>query len=110
MGRVALGVGSSEIRAAFCVAPEAAAGTDLFAAVCAKGADLLIYDGMYTPEEYETKYKGWGHSTWEKGFEVAKYAGSKNTWSSPTTPTTPMIFWMPTKLRCAKNAGRNCRL
>src|SRR5258706_12734868 len=32
----------------------------------AKGADLLIYDGMYTPEEYETKYKGWGHSTWEK--------------------------------------------
>jgi phosphoribosyl 1,2-cyclic phosphodiesterase len=43
----------------------------------AKGADLLIYDGMYTPEEYETKYKGWGHSTWEKGFEIAKYAGVK---------------------------------
>ncbi len=41
----------------------------------AKGADLLIYDGMYTPEEYEAKYKGWGHSTWEKGFELAKYAG-----------------------------------
>ncbi len=43
----------------------------------AKGVDLLIYDGMYTPEEYETKYKGWGHSTWEKGFELAKYAGVK---------------------------------
>ena len=40
----------------------------------AKGADLLIYDGMYTPEEYEGKYKGWGHSTWEKGFELARYA------------------------------------
>ncbi len=43
----------------------------------AKGADLLIYDGMYTPEEYEAKYKGWGHSTWEKGFELARYAGVK---------------------------------
>jgi phosphoribosyl 1,2-cyclic phosphodiesterase len=41
----------------------------------AKGVDLLIYDGMYTPEEYEGKYKGWGHSTWEKGFELAGYAG-----------------------------------
>ena len=44
VGRVALGVGSSEISAAFRVAPESAAGTDLFAAVCAKGADLLIAD------------------------------------------------------------------
>lgn len=41
----------------------------------AKGADLLIYDGMYTPEDYESKYRGWGHSTWEKGFELAQYAG-----------------------------------
>ena len=24
---------------------------------------------------YESKYKGWGHSTWEKGFELAAYAG-----------------------------------
>src|SRR5258706_5094759 len=30
----------------------------------AKGADLLIYDSQYTPEEYPTKV-GWGHSTWE---------------------------------------------
>ncbi len=44
VGRVALGVGSSEISAAFRVAPQAAAGTDLFAAVCTKGADLLIAD------------------------------------------------------------------
>ena len=42
VGRVALGVGSSG--AAFRVAPQAAAATDLFAAVCAKGADLLIAD------------------------------------------------------------------
>ena len=50
---------------------------DLAIGDLAKGADLLIYDGMYTPEEYETKYKGWGHSTWEKGFELAQYAGVK---------------------------------
>jgi phosphoribosyl 1,2-cyclic phosphodiesterase len=43
----------------------------------ARGADLLIYDGMYTPEDYETKYRGWGHSTWEKGFELARFAGVK---------------------------------
>ncbi len=41
----------------------------------AQGADVLIYDGMYTPEEYEEKYQGWGHSTWEKGFEIARAAG-----------------------------------
>jgi phosphoribosyl 1,2-cyclic phosphodiesterase len=41
---------------------------DMNIADLAKGADLLIYDGMYTPEDYEKKYKGWGHSTWEKGF------------------------------------------
>ena len=44
VGRVALGEGSSDISAAFRVAPEATAGTDLFAAICAKGADLLIAD------------------------------------------------------------------
>ncbi len=43
----------------------------------AQGADVLIYDGMYTPEEYESKYKGWGHSTWEKGVEIAQAAGVK---------------------------------
>ncbi len=43
----------------------------------AKGADILIYDGMYTPEEYASKHRGWGHSTWEKGFELAVAAGVK---------------------------------
>jgi len=50
---------------------------DLALGNLAKGADLLVYDGMYTPEEYESKYKGWGHSTWEKGFELAQYADVK---------------------------------
>lgn len=47
---------------------------DLSIGDLAKGAGLLIYDGMYTPEDYESKYRGWGHSTWEKGFEIAQYS------------------------------------
>ncbi|MCB9496754.1 MAG: MBL fold metallo-hydrolase [Fibrobacteria bacterium] len=40
----------------------------------ASGADVLIYDGMYTPEEYPAR-QGWGHSTWKEGFRVARAAG-----------------------------------
>ncbi|HAG68348.1 MAG TPA: MBL fold metallo-hydrolase [Lachnospiraceae bacterium] len=35
----------------------------------ARGADLILYDGQYTEEEYEQK-KGFGHSTPEKGLEL----------------------------------------
>ncbi|GAB4302822.1 MAG: MBL fold metallo-hydrolase [Myxococcota bacterium] len=41
-----------------------------------KGADALIYDAAYTPEEYETK-KGWGHSTWHEACKLASEAGVK---------------------------------
>jgi len=44
----------------------------------ARGADLLIYDAMYTPEEYEglrgPSRKGWGHSTFEAGAALAEAA------------------------------------
>jgi phosphoribosyl 1,2-cyclic phosphodiesterase len=40
----------------------------------AAGADLLIYDAQYTPEEYPGKV-GWGHSTWQAGAELARAAG-----------------------------------
>lgn len=42
----------------------------------AKGADLLIHDGQYTPEELKRK-KGWGHSSWAQAIEVAELAGVK---------------------------------
>lgn len=42
----------------------------------AKDADVLIYDGQYTPEEYPQKVR-WGHSTYAKGAEMAKLAGVK---------------------------------
>ncbi len=40
----------------------------------ARGADALIYDAQYTPEEYPQK-RGWGHSTYQVGTEVAASAG-----------------------------------
>ena len=40
------------------------------------GADLLVYDGMFTDGEYPT-CRGWGHSTWQKGVELARAAGVK---------------------------------
>ena len=42
----------------------------------AAGADLLIYDAQYTPEEY-LKYHGWGHSTWIEGARVAREAKAR---------------------------------
>lgn len=40
----------------------------------AEGADVLIYDAQYTPEEYAGK-RGWGHSTWLEATRVAIDAG-----------------------------------
>ena len=42
-----------------------------------RGADFLIYDAMFTPEEY-LKRQGWGHSTWLEGTRLARAAGAKN--------------------------------
>jgi phosphoribosyl 1,2-cyclic phosphodiesterase len=41
-----------------------------------QGADILIHDSQYTPEEYP-KYRGWGHSTWEEAASVARDSGIK---------------------------------
>jgi phosphoribosyl 1,2-cyclic phosphodiesterase len=42
----------------------------------ARGADVLIHEAQYTPEELKHK-KGWGHSSWEQAIEVARQAGVK---------------------------------
>ena len=39
----------------------------------AEGADILIYDAQYTPEEYRSR-KDWGHSTYEEAAHVARDA------------------------------------
>ncbi|MFP4009497.1 MAG: MBL fold metallo-hydrolase [Spirulinaceae cyanobacterium] len=46
----------------------------------ARDADILIYDAMYTDEEYHNTKSpkvGWGHSTWQEGIKVAEAAGVK---------------------------------
>lgn len=42
----------------------------------AQGADILIYDAQFTPEEYSERV-GWGHSTWLEGTRLAKQAAAK---------------------------------
>lgn len=47
----------------------------------ARNADVLIYDSMYTDEEYSNPKSpkvGWGHSTWQEGARVAQAAGVKH--------------------------------
>jgi phosphoribosyl 1,2-cyclic phosphodiesterase len=46
-----------------------------FVAFCG-GADLLIHDATYTPEEYPA-HVGWGHSTWLEAIELANEAGAR---------------------------------
>jgi phosphoribosyl 1,2-cyclic phosphodiesterase len=41
-----------------------------------QGADIVIYDSMYTDEEYPSR-KGWGHSTWREGARLCDAAGAK---------------------------------
>ena len=42
-----------------------------------EGADILIYDCMYTDEEYAKSYVGWGHSTWQEGVRLCQAASVK---------------------------------
>ena len=41
----------------------------------ATGADVLIHDAQYTPDEYEARRIGWGHSTWSHAVDIAVAAG-----------------------------------
>jgi len=47
----------------------------------AAGADLLIHDAQYTPEEYAGQVgpsrAGWGHSTWIEAVAVARDCGAR---------------------------------
>jgi phosphoribosyl 1,2-cyclic phosphodiesterase len=41
------------------------------------GADLVVYDCMYTDSEYSGGHVGWGHSTWQEGVRLCRAAGAK---------------------------------
>jgi len=41
-----------------------------------EGADLVIYDSMFTDEEFSARI-GWGHSTWAEGMRLCQTARAK---------------------------------
>ena len=43
----------------------------------ADGADILIYDAQYLPEDYAARRRGWGHSHWREAAAVARDARVK---------------------------------
>ncbi len=44
----------------------------------ARGADVLIYDAQYSPEQLASTRKGWGHSSWLEGVRIAREAKVAN--------------------------------
>jgi phosphoribosyl 1,2-cyclic phosphodiesterase len=43
----------------------------------AEGADVLIYDAQYLPEQYAAEKRGWGHSHWREAVNVVMESGAK---------------------------------
>lgn len=43
---------------------------DAAVAELVRGVDVMVYDGMFSDEEYP-KYVGWGHSTWQEALRLA---------------------------------------
>jgi len=43
----------------------------------AAGADVLIYDAQYLPDEYVAQKRGWGHSHWREAVNIAMESGAK---------------------------------
>jgi phosphoribosyl 1,2-cyclic phosphodiesterase len=44
----------------------------------AQGADVLIYDAQYSPEQLASTRKGWGHSCWLEGVKIARESKVRN--------------------------------
>lgn len=51
-----------------------------------RGADVVIHDAQYTPEEYPAK-KNWGHSTYSYVAKIAAAAGVKHVFLTHHDPT-----------------------
>jgi phosphoribosyl 1,2-cyclic phosphodiesterase len=61
-------------------------GIDKNLADFAASSDILVYDATFTPAEYQSGRKGWGHSTWLDGTKLAKQAGVKKLFLSHLNP------------------------
>jgi phosphoribosyl 1,2-cyclic phosphodiesterase len=44
----------------------------------ATGADVLVYDSQYLPQEYEARKRGWGHSHWREAINIVTESGAKD--------------------------------
>jgi phosphoribosyl 1,2-cyclic phosphodiesterase len=44
----------------------------------AQGADVLIYDAQFSPEQIASTRRGWGHSSWLEGVKIAREARVRN--------------------------------
>jgi phosphoribosyl 1,2-cyclic phosphodiesterase len=53
------------------------AGFDKNVRKLAAGADILIYDSQYLPEEYQAHKRGWGHSHWREAVNIVMESGAK---------------------------------
>jgi phosphoribosyl 1,2-cyclic phosphodiesterase len=73
----------------------------------ASGADLLIHEGQYTPEELKT-YRGWGHSSWEQAVEVAERAGVKQLVITHHDPDHDDLMLHEIEARCKKRFPSSC--
>ena len=61
-------------------------GIDRKLAGFSAGADMLVYDATFTPEEYQEGRMGWGHSTWLEGTKLAKETGVEKLFLSHLNP------------------------
>lgn len=43
----------------------------------AAGADIFVNDAQFTPSQLATSKKGWGHSSWKEGVNIAREVGAK---------------------------------
>ncbi len=58
----------------------------------ARGADLLVYDAQYTPEQLARQKKGRGHSSWLDGARLAGDCGVKRLFLFHHDPASEDIF------------------
>ena len=65
---------------------------------------MLIHDSQYTPADFPLK-KGWGHSFWSEGIELAAAAEVKQYLMFHHDPDRTTINSMPSKLK----PKRGCR-
>ena len=69
-----------------------------------QGADVVIHDAQYTPEEYPA-WKNWGHSTYSYVAKIASAAGVKRVFLSHHDPDARRRLSRPHRSRTRRKSG-----